>query len=370
MGGGLGLSHRGGEHRARGRRARGTGPSSFHLSAVRSLLLLWLIAALVVPGAVVEARRDASPADAHASPEARALLAYLGSISGNQTLAGQHNFPGTLSQYSERAKEIAGRYPAVWGQDFGFAAEGKDAIRHRPAIIAEAKRQAAAGSIVTLMWHAVRPTDREPNGWRESVQNHLTDAQWSELVTPGSPLNQRWLAQVDVIAGYLGQLRDAHVPVLWRPLHELNGGWFWWGGRPGEHGTAALWRLLFDRMVNHHHLDNLLWVWSPNIPGGSAQPFEGFYPGASYVDALALDVYRRDFPREPYEALVRLADGKPVGLGEVGKMPSPADLAAQPRWTWFLTWTDFLNFANKPEDVRALYADPRVLTRDRVRLTP
>jgi len=104
--------------------------------------------------------------------------------------------------------------------------------------------------------------DDEPVTFRDSVQGHLTDFEWRELLTPGSALNRRWCAQVDVIAGYLKQLQAAHVPVLWRPYHEVNGDWFWWGGRKGKDGSAALYRQLYDRFVNRHHLDNLVWVWN------------------------------------------------------------------------------------------------------------
>ena len=78
------------------------------------------------------------------------------------------------------------------------------------------------------MWHAVRPIEDEPVKFSTSVQGKLTDAQWHDLVTPSTEINERWKSQVDVIAFYLKQLRDAHVPVLWRPYHEMNGGWFWW----------------------------------------------------------------------------------------------------------------------------------------------
>jgi len=69
----------------------------------------------------------------------------------------------------------------------------------------------------------------------------------------------------------LKQLQDANVPVLWRPYHEMNGDWFWWGGRyDGKYTTAALYRQIFDRLVNYHKLNNLIWIWSvdrPSQPG-------------------------------------------------------------------------------------------------------
>jgi mannan endo-1,4-beta-mannosidase len=90
-------------------------------------------------------------------------------------------------------------------------------------MIEEVKRQYRHGAVVTLTWHEVRPTDDEPVTFKASVQGHLTDAEWKELLTPGSPLNLRWQAQVDVVVGYLKQLQDARVPVLFRPYHEMNG---------------------------------------------------------------------------------------------------------------------------------------------------
>lgn len=222
----------------------------------------------VAPAAPAASSR---PVNSDASPEARELLGYLYRISGSRVLSGQHNQPGIqpgVSAMSEKCASIVGKYPAVWGNDFGFRADGLDGINHRPAMIAEAIRQHRSGSIVTLTWHAVCPVHDEPNGWKESVWYKLSDAQWNELITPGSPLNRRWTAQVDVISGFLKQLADARVPVLWRPYHEMNGNWFWWGHREGDRGFRALWRLMYERMTRHHHLNNLLWVWSANSPGG------------------------------------------------------------------------------------------------------
>ena len=129
---------------------------------------------------------------------------------------------------------------------------------------------------------------------------------------------------MDVIAGYLKQLRDARVPVLWRPYHEMNGDWFWWGGRSSEHGTKVLYRQLFDRLARHHQLSNLVWIWSVDRPGPDAGPFEDYCPGTNYFDVAALDVYRNDFQQSYYDELLRLAAGKPLALAEVGPPPSVA----------------------------------------------
>jgi mannan endo-1,4-beta-mannosidase len=283
-----------------------------------------------------------SPVNPHASLEARALLNYLYSISGHYILTGQHNYPNTIANWTDRAYDFTGKYPAVYGQDFGFqGGTDKDSTLARPALVEEAMRQYRNGAIVTFTWHAVRPTEDEPVTFRDSVQGHLSDFEWRELLTPGTNLHKRWCAQVDVIAGYLKQLRDARVPVLWRPYHEVNGNWFWWGGRKGKDGSAALYRQLFDRFVNRHHLDNLVWVWNANAPGSGGSgpgPYPDYFPGLEYADALSVDIYG-EFKQSFYDDLLALAGSKPVALGEVGGIPSPATLKDQPKYTWFILKT-------------------------------
>jgi len=306
-----------------------------------------------------------APVTADASPEAKALLQVLHGISGKYTLTGQHNYPNTKDTYTLRTAQICGKVPSVFGQDFGFAAPGnQDAAAARPDIIAEIKRQHAKGSIITLCWHAVRPTDDEPVTFRGSVQGKLTDQQWNDLLTPGTELHQRWCAQVDVIAGYLKELQAAHIPVLWRPYHEMNGDWFWWGGRPGANGTIALYRQLFDRFQNDHKLNNLLWVWSVDRPTTPQRQFAHYFPGTNYFDVAALDVYRSDFKQDYYEGLLELAAGKPLALAEVGPAPTLAVLEEQPRWAWWMTWARMVGgrWGGDTNVLRALVNAPRSLS--------
>ena len=287
------------------------------------------------------------PVNPAATPEARDLLKLLCALPGKGILTGQHNFPNHLSQHSDKVFEITGKHPAVWGSDFGFLdGEDKDSIVHRDRMIEEAKKQAAAGSIITLCWHMLRPTEDEPgrggeNGrpstaWRDSVQGRLSDAQWMELVTSDSPLHLRWEKYVDTAAGFLKQLQDAHVPVLWRPLHENNGGFFWWGGRPGAYGTQQLYREMYNRMVNVHHLDNLIWVWNQNGPAPGGE-FYSFFPGQEFVDVVSYDNYQ-ELSERFYHEILTIADGKPIALGELGAPPTAEVLKSQPRWVWFMTW--------------------------------
>ena len=294
-------------------------------------------------------------------------MQILYGVSGRYTLTGQHNYPNTKDTFTQRTAEVCGKVPAVFGQDFGFAAPGnQDAAAARPDIIAEIKRQHQKGSIITLCWHAVRPTDDEPLTFRGSVQGKLTDQQWNDLLTPGTELHKRWCAQVDVIAGYLQELQAAHIPVLWRPYHEMNGDWFWWGGRRGTNGTVALYRQLFDRFQDYHKLTNLLWVWSVDRPTTPQRQFADYFPGTNYFDVAALDVYRSDFQQDYYEGLLQLAAGKPIALAEVGPAPTLAVLEEQPRWAWWMTWAGMVGgrWGGDTNALRALVNAPRSLSRD------
>jgi mannan endo-1,4-beta-mannosidase len=310
-----------------------------------------------------------SPVDPDATPEARALLHEIDSISGHDTLSGQHNFPNTVSRYSDRILELTGSYPAIFGQDFGFSAgEDKDSTLGRPSMIAEVIRQYHRGAVIALTWHAVRPTEDEPVTFRDSVQGHLSDWEWEQLLTPGTELHARWEKQTDRIAGYLSELQDAGVPVLFRPYHEMNGNWFWWGGRPGPQGSQELYRQLFDRYVHIHKLHNLVWVWNVNAPSVNAGPVDQYFPGNAFADVLTMDIYG-PFEQAHYDSMVALAGfQKPIALAEVGAMPTLAVLAQQPRWAYFMMWSGLAEGANSPDQLQAMFHAPNVINRGDARL--
>jgi len=281
-----------------------------------------------------------NPVNPNASPEASALLKYLYSISGKHTIIGQHNFAGVHELSTAVAARGLGKTPALYGTDWGFSKAGDiDSIYARDNTVKEVIQQWRNGSIIALCWHEVRPTADEPvtfQGSPTSVQGRLSDEDWEALLTPGTSVNKKWCAQVDVIAGYLRRLADARVPVLWRPLHEMNGNWFWWGGRVGERGTRQLYRMMFDRLVNFHKLNNLIWVWNcdrPNTPYGQ---FVDYFPGQQYVDILALDCYAA-FDQRYYDEMNALSDGKVMAISE-GNTPSLDVYKTQPKWTYYMPW--------------------------------
>jgi mannan endo-1,4-beta-mannosidase len=315
-----------------------------------------------------------STVNPNAIPEARALLDLYYRISGKYTLTGQHNYPSTKDLNSRFALKYTGHTPVIWSSDMGFAKDGdKDSYLSRPDIVREAIRQHKKGSVITLCWHAVPPTAKEPVTFQprrkmppdslNSVQGQLTDQQFKDVLTPGTKLYNSWAAQVDSVAGYLKKLQDAHVPVLWRPYHEMNGDWFWWGGRVGATGTAALYRQLYDRLVNHHKLNNLVWVWNVDRPSTPVRKFSNFYPGNNFLDIVSLDVYGSDFNQAYYDSLIVLAKGKPVLFGEVGNPPVIEVFEHQPRWASWVIWAGMVKNLTKKQ-YQALYSDPRMLSRE------
>jgi mannobiose 2-epimerase len=304
------------------------------------------------------------PVNKNATPEAKKLLGFLYSISGKKIIAGHHNYLGGIDTYPDCIKKLTGKLPEIWGCDFaGYFHKG-----YSDSLVQTAYKKFKEGYIVTLMWHVGRPQDDPPFGWKESVQAKMTDREWEELITPGTKLNLKWISRVDSIAQILNELQILGVPVLWRPYHELNGVWFWWGDRKGENGSAKLYKMMFDRFVNYHKLNNLIWVWNTNAPrqliNDEAYAYEDYFPGLDCVDVLAADVYHSDYRQSHHDELVTLGKGKLIALGEVGEVPTPDVLARQPMWTWFMIWGNFVNTHNTPQQIRALYSYPRVVTHE------
>ena len=95
------------------------------------------------------------------------------------------------------------------------------------------------------------------------------------------------MRDIRAIATQLKRLKDAGVPVLWRPLHEAPGKWFWWGAH-GSEVAKQLWYLIRWVCINEYNLDNLIWVWAAD--NGSTD-FPNWYPGNDFVDIVGFDNY-------------------------------------------------------------------------------
>ena len=288
-------------------------------------------------------------------------LDFLYSVSGKNTIAGQHNKEPNADpdKWTAEIRRITGKYPGLWSGDFLFQEEN---INNRQIMIDEAIRQWENGAIVNLMWHACNPAFDEPCGWDSvGVMSHLTDDQWRELITDGSPLNNNWKNRMDHIAVYLQQLEDKGVEVLFRPLHEMNQGAFWWGGRKGENGTAALYRITHDYFTETKGLSNIIWVWDMQ---DMSRDFAEYNPGESYWDVFAFDVYDTGYDSSWYNYVLPVAGSKPMAIGECANLPTPEVLQEQPRWTFFMPWAELVVDSNSTEEILNIYEAQQVLTRD------
>jgi mannan endo-1,4-beta-mannosidase len=322
---------------------------------VRTAIGLAVLAAAVL---LVPSSAQAFPASTRA-----ALVNYLSSISGQQTITGQHNREPNAdpTKWTRIAQGITGQTPGLWGGDFLFAASDVSA---RQTMVSEAIRQWQGGSLVALTWHMCPPTVGSTCGWDASgVLSHLSDAQWSQLVTDGSSLNTAFKNRLNEAVPYLRQLQSAGVPVLFRPVHEMNEGWSWWGGRPGANGSRRLFQIVHDHLAGQG-LTNLVWVW--NVKDTGMGSIGDYWPGASYVDVATLDMWVKLAPSaSDYQAMLNVAGGKPIALAEVGQVPSVALLQAQPRWTYFMVWAEYLQDPsyNTNAAVQSTYFSNRVLVR-------
>ncbi len=337
-------------------------------SSLKHGVLIGLLCCLIISSCSAPESSHPQPANPSTSVPARTLLDFLYEIEGDYILSGHHNYILQATKYTKAVEEMTGKSPVVWGSDFSFNFGDRDPNEARQAMIDTAKMMYEQGHIITLMWHSCFPSDGQECD-SESIwvwQPGVSQAQWDSLTTPGTELNLQWQQQVDQVAEFLKQLRDAGVPVLWRPYHEMNGIWFWWCNKRGEDGFIKLWRMMYDRFVNVHNLNNLIWVWNTNAPrdtkGDEAYDYALFFPGLEYVDVLAADVYHNDYRSSHHDDLLELAAGKLIALGEVGELPTPEILQQQPQWVWFMGWANWLFKANEPEAVKALYNSPRVLS--------
>jgi mannan endo-1,4-beta-mannosidase len=288
-------------------------------------------------------------------------LNYLYSISGNHTISGQHNDQKdgtTVTTYTNKVQSITGKYPALWSGDFLF--HGNSQMRWD--VTYEAERQWNAGAIVNLMWHACPPNQGAVCEWDGGLLSHLSDAQWNDLITNGGSLNTIWKQRIDEIAVYLQYLEDKGVEVLWRPLHEMNQGAFWWGGRIGSNGSRRLYQITRDYMENTKGLTNLIWVWDVQ---DLSTNYSDYNPGATYWDVGALDVYGDAYTNSSYyNALLGQAGSKPIAIGECATLPGANILSGQPRWTFFMNWAYTLQQNNTDQYIKDVYNDSHVITRD------
>ena len=312
-----------------------------------SLLFLFIFSCLC-SGPLQAAHKELS--NPKASEEARAVYAYLSALEGRGILAGQQETPrgdGELGEEIAYIRSKTGREPALLGLDFLTYA----------GVTEKAKAWWKRDGLVTICWHWGAP------GFGPGFESSEKRIDIEEALRPGTPTNRILMADLERCADELQKLRDAHVPVLWRPLHEFNGNWFWWS-KGGPESFKHLWVYMYDYFTNTRHLDNLIWVL-----GYTSKADAAWYPGDHYVDIAGADNYACGVQAGMYDAVQELTRGRlPLAYHECGPIPDPDFLAsAGPEWVWFLTWhTKHIREQNQPEELRRVYNHPYVITLDRL----
>lgn len=310
----------------------------------------------------------------NATKETKALMSYLADvygkkiISGQQEICGSHNYEGSESDFAY-IKEKTGKMPALRGFDFmNFRGNGllwDDLCAER--VIDWYKNK---GGIPTVCWHWFSPGNIGKKA-DNSFYTESTTFSISKALTSGTAENTALLNDIEFMAGKFKQLQEADVPVLFRPLHEAEGGWFWWGAE-GPENCVKLYRLLYEKFTNEYHLNNIIWVWTSYTYDTSSK----WYPGDDVVDILGYDKYnaKDGLPNgsaisSTFYNMVKFTDGKKlVTMSENDTIPQVSNLTNEMAgWLYFCPWYGWYltGEQNNPVDwLKQMYTSDYCITLD------
>jgi len=297
------------------------------------------------------ARPTAALVNPKADLAARRLHSWMVDQYGKHVITGQ-----TDSSEAATVFRRTGKLPAIIAFDMMDHTPSRHALGggYPNESVEMAKRWGLNGGIVAYQWHWVPPsgvsTGTDANGnpaWWGGfyTANGTFDLAKALADTTGADY-KGLMKDIDSISGLLAKLRDAGIPVLWRPLHEASGGWFWWGAK-GSAPLKKLWSILYHRMTERNGLTNLVWVWTSATDAGASD----WYPGDSLVDIVGLDTYSdsSNALSTDWKALVNLVGGrKMVTISECGHgngtgpgvFPTPETVALyQTWWSYAVPWS-------------------------------
>jgi len=302
----------------------------------RTRLYILIVALLVAIGCLIRVAKsgstvrvdvahiDAQTADSIATPEAKTILQELarytrdpsaGILSGqNVGIAGQELRSKYRQTWSKLISKRNCPTPAIMTVDLA-----QRIPKHR-SFLTPMQRHVERGGFVGMSMHP-------PNPWTSKDSWDVKNVSYEELMSPGSRANKRYTKWLREVADILEELQNRNVTVLWRPLHEANGDWFWWGyggEKPcfTEEQYKELWRSLFRYFVKERDLHNLLWIYCSSVRvSNQIVRFDVAYPGDDYVDLVALDYYGYLLSdmRADYKKLASF--GKVMCVCEYGPMP-------------------------------------------------
>ncbi|MEC3608658.1 glycoside hydrolase family 26 protein [Bacillus glycinifermentans] len=296
------------------------------------------------------------PVNPDAQPTTKAImnwLAHLPNRSDNKVLSGAFGgYSGDTFSMAEadRIKNAAGQLPAVYGCDYakGWLEPANIADTIDYSCNSDLISHWKSGGIPQISMHLANPAFQSGH-----FKTQISNAQYENILNSTTPEGQRLDAMLKKIADGLQQLKDEGVPVLFRPLHEMNGEWFWWGlteYNQKDSQRISLYKRLYTKiyhyMTDTRGLDNLIWVYASDA---NRDYKTDFYPGDSYVDIVGLDAYFTDAYSIPgYDELTSL--NKPFAFTEVGPQETNGSLdyalfinAIREKFSktiYFLAWND------------------------------
>jgi len=295
------------------------------------------------------------------------LFAYMRQQFRNRIISGQtdgteFNFIKTLTGKTPLLRgydmqAYSPRYTYSWDNTCGCHTFGPNLASNVTEDAIAWYNSNAKKPIIQFQWHWHSPTGGLAG--KNTFYTADTDFDVSKAVIPGTPEYVATLRDIDAIAVQLKKLRDAGVPILWRPLHELGGTWFWWSAK-GAGPFKALWNMMYDRLTTHHQLNNLIWVWNGNDPD--------WYVGNDKCDVASIDFYGtpNTYPivKDEFEKIYAVTGGtKILGMSENGTIPNIDQSFAQDvTWSFFMTWYDHLTTANTNPMLQSFYNNPKVIT--------
>ena len=299
------------------------------------------------------------------------VMKYLSDITYEKIITGQHT--QTMKQEElHYIEEITGKQPALLGfellsysPNINYADTDEACmteVLENYGTLKRAWEWAQKKGLITFTWHWFSPL----GGRSKSFFTENTDFDATKAVIDGTPENLALLADMDTMAGILRPFCDKQIPILWRPFHEGDGNWFWWGAK-GAEPLKKLWRIMYDRYTNVHKLNNLIWVWNSPVPE--------CYPGDDVVDIISMDMYPKAHEHisqsEKYQELIKItAEPKIVLIGETGTLPfAKAIVDEHVGLASYMTWShEFCSSEEYTtnEVLREMYNSPYAVTKDRL----
>ena len=273
----------------------------------------------------------------NASDNAKRVMSYLCDIYGKNILSGQYADGGYASWEVFKLKENnGGKEPAVIGLEMGHCCQTAVNNQFTHPSVKSAMDAWDRGAVVTMCYHWLAPEKYLTGIWWKGFYKEAVDIPLEKIMNGEDEEGMELLLKdIEILAGQLTELKEAGVPVLWRPLHEAAGGWFWWGAH-GAEAYKKLYVLMYQQLTEVYGLDNLIWVWNGQD--------RDWYPGDEYVDVVGTDIYpgEREYASH-ISKFLELYDwvgpGKLIILSENGTMP---DIDAAVRdgamWGLFCTW--------------------------------